>query len=684
MRFAAPSWLWLLALAASLVVLFAWGSYRLERARRLYGEDARLAELVTTRTFGRRFAKAALAILAMVLACLAAAEPQYGKGTRVLPATNLDVVVVLDYSKSMYARDVAPYRMARAKIEVARLVDQLSGARFGAIAFAGEPIAYPLTSDGAAIKQFFRSFDPNDMAVGGTAIARALDAGKDLFARDPRAKNHEKILVLVTDGEDLEGDPVEVARATAALGVRLHVVQIGGRTPEPIPNILESGEMRGYRSDKNGQILTTALTPEGEAQLRAVAEAGGGRLHLAEKGEVGIDALALELRRFMTEELSEKVETVYADVYQYPLAAALLLLLVESFIGTAPFERRRSIPPKGERRRRKPRRLARTASVALVAFGALGCDDYDRLFLRKSPVVEEAITALTEKNSERAIELLTTYLETGACESGVLGAGDRAKKYGDASFDLGLALHGHAKTSSSSPPPAASATLATPAPGVGDDGSIDCALRVLAPLADDEKHDVALRARVLYLMGNLELSRKKFRDAVSAFDRGLALAPGSKTEDGLDPIGNDLAHNRAYALRNALEEERKKEEEKKRDESSKDDEKKGSEDEKKQDPSEKSDPGDEKSPNPEKNEGEEKPSEPEQKHAGDGEKSPSPDPNSQGDDEGKNAPPESTERPSAGEDERVLEMLEQAPTLQQEDAKKRQRARRARPTMEDK
>ena len=150
-----------------------------------------------------------LLVVAMLLAFVALARPKFGSGTKIVPATNLDVVIVLDYSKSMYARDIVPSRIARAKAEVARLIQGLPGARFGAVAFAGEPMSFPLTSDGAAIAQFFRQLDPNDMPVGGTATARALERAREVFARDPKAKDHVRVIVLVTDGEDLEGDPVE-------------------------------------------------------------------------------------------------------------------------------------------------------------------------------------------------------------------------------------------------------------------------------------------------------------------------------------------------------------------------------------------------------------------------------------------------------------------------------------------
>ena len=95
--------------------------------------------------------KGTLLVVALIASFIALARPQFGRGQKLVPATNLDVVIVLDYSKSMYARDVAPSRIARAKAEVGRLVRDLPGARFGAVAFAGEPMVFPMTSDGNAI-----------------------------------------------------------------------------------------------------------------------------------------------------------------------------------------------------------------------------------------------------------------------------------------------------------------------------------------------------------------------------------------------------------------------------------------------------------------------------------------------------------------------------------------------------
>jgi Ca-activated chloride channel family protein len=259
----------------------------------------------------------------------------------------------------MYARDVAPSRIARAKAEIAKLVGDLRGARFAAVAFAGEPMSFPLTSDSGAIAQFFRQLEPNDMPVGGTAIARALERARELLARDPKSKDHVRVIVLVTDGEDLEGDPVSVARAAAAEKTRIDVVQIGGRAPEPIPDVGPDGTSRGFRRDESGRTMTTELSAEGEQQLADIAKTTGGAIVRAEKGTTGIDEIASGLRRMMREELAEKVETAFDEEYMWPLGAAVLLLAVEGLIPEAPLPRAPSgfiaLPSAPKKKKRKRR-----------------------------------------------------------------------------------------------------------------------------------------------------------------------------------------------------------------------------------------------------------------------------------------------------------------------------------------
>ena len=139
-----------------------------------------------------------------------------------------------------------------------------------------------------------------------------------------------------TDGEDTEGDPTRVAEAMAQEGTRIDVVQIGSRAPEPIPEVGPDGRVVGLRQGDDGKPLLTQLTPEAETQLAKIAEITKGRLVTPGKGETGIEDEARDLRRLMSQELSERVETVFAEEYAWPLGLALVLLALEALLPDAP------------------------------------------------------------------------------------------------------------------------------------------------------------------------------------------------------------------------------------------------------------------------------------------------------------------------------------------------------------
>jgi Ca-activated chloride channel family protein len=598
-----------------------------------------------------------------------------------LPATNLDVVIVLDYSKSMYARDVPPARIERAKAEVGRLISDLPGARFGAVAFAGEGIEFPLTSDGAAIAQFFRQLSPNDMPVGGTAIARALEQARELLNRDPLSKEHKKIVVLVTDGEDLEGDPVAVAQTVARDEITIQVVQVGGRTPEPIPEVNENGEVLGYRKTADGATLTTSLSAAGEEVLAKIAESTSGLIVRSQKGETGIPAIAERLRHLMTEELSERVETVYADVYAYPLALALLLLVVETLIPEASRRppSKPPAPPRPAGRERRRRTLGARASgiaAAMLLPAFVGCERANDLFVREAPPVNEAIQALDAGDAGAAVSLLEDYLSTGKCESGNIGTPPSLRERPNAAFDLGLGLFKIAerfgKRFEEAPTPRdGGLTPAEEGELAKRSAEVECALRIVRLVASDPSLPIDLRARAFYLAGNLEFLRHDYKEAVASYDASLKLVPGL-SEDAGDGIGRDAAYNRAIALRRIQESER--------DAGPPDASPDASPDSGPPDGGDDSGPPD----GGDEPEGQDGGNDGGNQDAEDGGASPdagqdggAPEP-----EKNQKEPEKPREQPSVNQDERLLDQLEQAPTLQEHDA--RRAAARGRAVMEDK
>ena len=690
MKFAVPVWLFGGTLALLVALALIVGGVLLSRSVKRFGDEALVRGLLTANPSGRRALKGVLLVLAVALAFVALAEPQYGRGTRLIPATNLDVVIVLDYSKSMYAKDIAPSRILRAKSEVGRLIQDLPGARFAAVAFAGEPMAFPLTSDGAAIAQFFRQLSPNDMPVGGTAIARALEAGRELLERDPKSKQHRRVMLLVTDGEDLEGDPVAVAESCKQADITIHVVQIGGRTPEPIPDVNEAGEAHGYRNDDQGKPLTTSLSAEGEEQLSKIASSTGGVIVQSARGETGITEISRRLGRLVTEELSEKVETVYADVYMYPLGLALFLVLVETFVNEASRRTKPStVPPPKKTRRVGKKRLKKAAAAAtaglissLVFVAACG-KTTDSLFERHAPSVDRAISAYDAGDAGSAVSLLEGYLATGKCENGEIGTPDPVRERPNASFDLGLGLFKLAERfgrrfgeeepiGDGGPSSQEDENLAQRSKG------IDCALRVLRSVATDPSTPVEFRARAHYLAGNLEFLRRDYKAAVKEYDTALRLIPGV-AEDGGDGIGRDAAYNRAIALRRIEDEENKKKDAEPPDASNDG----GEPDSGDQPDSGKNQDQDGGNKDDKKNDDKDKDKDKDkQKDAGpDGS---APKPENQPDGGNEQQQPKQPPPQTANQDDRMLDMLEHAPTMQEQDAKNRAIQGRTRGGMEDK
>jgi Ca-activated chloride channel family protein len=676
-RFAHPLWLFGTALAVVVALMLVAGAFLLVRSVRRFGDEDRVTSLMTDRPSGRRALKGVLLVIAVALGFVALAQPQYGRGTRLVPATNLDVVVALDYSKSMYARDVAPSRTERAKAEVARLISELPGARFGAVAFAGEPISFPLTSDGGAIAQFFRQLTPMDMPVGGTAIARALEASLDLFRRDPLSARHKRVLVLVTDGEDLEGDPVAIANDASKEHVMVHVVQIGGRTPEPIPDVTDNGNVTGWRRDSSGQPLTTSLSAEGEEQLTRIAQATGGNAIRSERGSTGISEIAASMKKMMTEELSERVETVYADVYLYPTALAVLLLLVESFV---PEAKRR----KAGARSRSTTALASAAISILVL--VLGCQG-GKPFQRHSPVVDDAVQALKDGGDPgTAAELLQTYLSTGKCEKGEIGVPESVRTKPNAGFDLGLALFRIASRFGGK----FGDDQKVPTPNQPDQSDrlgeeVDCALRVVRVVANESSVPVELKAHAEYLSGNLEFLRGQYQDAVTAYDAALKLSPGSATDK--ESVGSRASWNRAIALRRLEAEEKKKKADsgapQKQDGGAEQD--GGNKDQPEQSPDGGAKNDDKKQDDDKKNQDKDDDKKGDSKDDKKDSKDQKKDQGQQGADSSQG--PQQPAKPppaSLSQDDRMLDALEQAQTVQQESAKRNAKKGRINLGMEDK
>lgn len=326
MRLANPDMLWLLLFLPLYVVgtalRFGWRRRTMARLGHL-PQVARLAASVSN---GRRLAKIVIQLVGLSLVIIALARPQAGERTTLAAAVGIDVVVALDFSKSMLARDAYPSRIARAKAELARLIDGLRGDRVGLVAFAGETLSYPLTTDYAAAQLFWRDMTPLDMPVGGTAIGKAVIAAVRLLS-GVRGKGppRSQVILLLTDGEDHESEPVKAAEEAAKRGIRIYAVGIGSRSGEPIPQLNEDGSIAGYLQ-QDGKPITTRLD---DKTLRKLAEITGGDYFEMDPRHFGVEPILAKLAKLKRSEVESRLIKHYDEVYFFFLFPAFLLLLID-------------------------------------------------------------------------------------------------------------------------------------------------------------------------------------------------------------------------------------------------------------------------------------------------------------------------------------------------------------------
>jgi len=317
--------LWLVPLLA----LFLWAASR--RKARLLERFARLhliSALASPAVAGVSFARRLLVLAAFTFLILAVARPQYGKKPVILKREGRDIVFLLDTSLSMLAEDIKPNRLSRARFEITSLLDRLEGDRVALVPFAGDAnVLCPLTTDYNALGLFLDGVDTEIISLPGTNISRALKAGAEVFDRE-QAKY--KVMLLITDGEQLEGDALATAKSLKQQGIRLYAIGIGSSEGVPIP--LHVGGGTEHKRDSKNQVVLSRL---GETLLIELARAGGGEYYRAGGEALELDRIFEDIKKLEKREMEAKDFTLYHDRYQWPLGVALVLLVVESLLWDA-------------------------------------------------------------------------------------------------------------------------------------------------------------------------------------------------------------------------------------------------------------------------------------------------------------------------------------------------------------
>jgi Ca-activated chloride channel homolog len=336
MRIAHPQLLWLLLVVPAVVLAYVVAFSRRRRLLAALGSHVLIQRMAASVSVPRKVLRAIYVTIAVTLLALALARPQAGGRARLEKQRGLDLVVALDFSNSMLARDVYPSRLERAKRELERLIDKLAGDRIGLVAFAGETLTYPPSTDYAAVKLFWRDLSPADMPVGGTAIGPALKASLELLKR-LRARGGEtraQVILLLTDGEDTESEPLVVAEEAQRLGVKIYAVGIGSPSGELIPQVGENGQVAGYLKDREGRYVTSRLA---EGMLSEIAGKTGGEYLRADVRRFGVESIEAALAGLKRTENEARLVKQYDEVYEFLVLPAFLLLVGEACVN----ERRR-------------------------------------------------------------------------------------------------------------------------------------------------------------------------------------------------------------------------------------------------------------------------------------------------------------------------------------------------------
>ncbi len=343
--------LWLLVLVPLVAAGYVWATRQRRAGFARLGNPTLVQRLVTSVHRGNRLLIAVVTTIAALFLVGALMRPQYGGTTRIVPVGGLDVVLVVDYSKSMLAKDVYPSRSERLAAELRRFLDEAEhrGDQVGLVVFAGAARGLPVSRDTRVLKLYLDKADPRTENPGGTAIGKALklalqylvdarqagqNAVKERSIDGPPPPEADQVIILLTDGEDTSSRPNEMAAEAAKLGIRIYTVGIGSKSGEPIQKFDAKGQPDGYQTDEKGNYLMTRVD---EAGLKKLSETTGGEYVLVEPERFGLDAVSEWVRDLTRGQRADTVTLDREEGYPFLVAPALLLLALSLALG----ERRR-------------------------------------------------------------------------------------------------------------------------------------------------------------------------------------------------------------------------------------------------------------------------------------------------------------------------------------------------------
>jgi Ca-activated chloride channel homolog len=329
-RFEHPEYFYVFAIVPVFLLVFWASRYFRKRALRRFGRQDVLNMMMPWVSKHRPWFRFLILLMAFSLLITAAINPQVGSRLEEARREGVDIIVAIDVSRSMLAEDIRPNRLERAKMSVSRLIDRLDGDRIGVVAFAGSAITQvPLTSDHHAARMMLRTLSTNSVQTQGTAIGSAIQRAVMSFPEDDLTN---KVLIILSDGENHMDDPVRIATNARQRGLTIHTVGIGTPGGAPIP-MYQNGQLTGFFRDNEGN---TVVSRYDEATLRQIAIEGGGMFREGRGADLGLADILDEIKQMEKEEFDSLIFADFESRFHYFIALALLALVFEIFV----FERK--------------------------------------------------------------------------------------------------------------------------------------------------------------------------------------------------------------------------------------------------------------------------------------------------------------------------------------------------------
>jgi Ca-activated chloride channel family protein len=323
-RFANPDLLYLLLLLPVMVFLFIINEIRKRKALKRFGNPLVVGSLVPEMSKSRPLIKFIIQSLAVLSGVIILARPQFGSKLEDVKKQGVEVIIALDVSNSMLAEDIQPNRLTRAKQAISRLVDNLDNDKIGLIVFAGDAYTQiPVTTDYISAKMFLSAISPEMVPKQGTAIGAAINLGVKSFTP---GEEKSKAMIIITDGENHEDNPVASAEEAAKSGIVIHTIGIGSNEGVPVP-VTVNGR-KDFLKDVDGNTVITKLDEE---ILKKIAMSANGSYVRASNSNIGLDEIFGEIKKMKKQELESKMYTEYNDQFQI-FAAFMIFLLIVDFI----------------------------------------------------------------------------------------------------------------------------------------------------------------------------------------------------------------------------------------------------------------------------------------------------------------------------------------------------------------